>query len=94
MKLWLNKVSYLTTVKGKNFLFSLSGFQFSLENKAAIVPGHRKYLDGCELILIGHRAAMTVRDVALCITTQWLEVILSNQDQILYTLLVAVIIIV
>lgn len=69
MKLWLNEVSYLTTVKGKKFLFSLSGFQFSLENKAAIVPGHRKYLDGCELILIGHRAAMTVRDMALCITT-------------------------
>lgn len=68
MKLWLNEVSYLTTVKGNNFLF-LTRFQFSLQNKAAIVPGHRKYLDGRELILIGHRAAMTDSDMALCIPT-------------------------
>ena len=68
MKLWLNEVIYLTTVKGNNFLL-LTGFQFSLQNKAAILPGNRQYLDGRELILIGHRAAMTDSYMALCIPT-------------------------
>ena len=58
----------LRSSKRSNFLF-LSGFQCSLENKAVVVPGHGKYLDGRELILIGHRAGMTDSDMALCIPT-------------------------